>query len=59
MIPDFNKVKDRIFEIEKGTWKYPTEELQEIVDMLGMMVFVRIRKDMGLPIKEKIFSIIT
>lgn len=53
MITNFDQVKDRIFKIEEGTWEYPLADLQDIVDMSGMIFFDRIRKDVGLPIKSK------
>ena len=43
----------RIRAIEQGTWRYPIEDFQDVVDLSGMVFFDRVRRDMGLAVKEE------
>jgi len=43
----------RIRSIEQGTWRYPIEDFQDVVDLSGMVFFDRVRRDMGLAVKEE------
>lgn len=42
----------RIRDIESGTWRYPIETFQDVVDMSGVVFFDRVRRDMGLCPRE-------
>jgi hypothetical protein len=43
----------RIRAIEAGKESYPIEDFQEVVDLSGLVFFDRIRRDMGLTVKEE------
>ena len=58
MITNSNQVIGHICDIEKGSWKYPFEDLHEIVDMSGIVFCDRIRSDMGLPVKSESIPLI-
>lgn len=47
------QVIQRIRAIEAGTEPYPIEDYQDVVDMSGMVFFDRIRRDMGLTVRQE------